>query len=116
MIHGKWYRGCDDLNVLEREITEEDKVSWHLVIENGEARIGRCSLSPYKDSFCIRDVLGDSEEIELMLRMIGAKLEVFGKQKVYAKKDTGIKNFGFEEAEDDVLKAEKLILPIHCKG
>ena len=116
MIHCKWYKGSEELSVLDREILEEDRISWHLVVEDNGEKVGTCSLSPFNDSFCIRDVKGSGQTVELMLRMIGAKLYSLGKEVVYVKSDCGIKGFGFEPWKDEVLRAKKLVLPIYCKG
>lgn len=116
MIHGKWYKGTDDLSVLKRNITEADKLSWHLVIDRDGA-LNTCSLSPFEDGFCISELkASDAGILELMLRMIAAKLDSFNMSAVYAKEDTGISGFGFKSYKMGILKTDKIILPVHCKG
>ena len=117
MIHGKWYKGNEDLSVLERNITDEDMYSWHLVIYDDGIKAGQLTLCPYKDSFKLVHIQSQKESTtELMLRMVGAKLFDFGKEKLYAEKEDSLKKFGFVAEEENMLVAEKLELPKHCKG
>lgn len=116
MIHGKWLKGSDDLSALSREITEQDRFSWHLIVED-EGKVSRCSLTPYNNSFCIRELMAANDTAtELMLRMVGAKLDTLGKVTVYASTDKDFSSFGFKPYKEGILKAEQLSLPRHCKG
>ena len=116
MIHGKWYKGSDNLSVLERDTDETDKISWHLVIEEDGIKQGMCALTPFENSFIINRVKADAVEIlELMLRMISVKIKSFNKETIYAKKNSGITGFGFAEYNNDTLIAKKIILPNRCK-
>ena len=114
MIYGKWLKGTDDLSALEREITKEDLFSWHLIVRTDDGKVSRCSLTPFIDSFCIRELSYTYDwELELMLRMTHAKLDSLGKKQVYA--DADICGFGFEPYKDGISVAKELVLPKHCK-
>jgi len=83
-------------------------------VKTDDGKVSRCSLTPFIDSFCIRELSYTYDwELELMLRMTHAKLDCLGKKQVYA--DADICGFGFEPYKDGISVAKELVLPKHCK-
>lgn len=117
MLHGKWYRGVDDLSPLNRQLTQRDLLLWHLHITNDGETFGYCALEPGPKEWSVLELeYTSSKALDLIMRQVKRKMQEFKVTAAKAQYNERLQDFGFFATGRQTMEADPIILPEYCKG